>query len=124
VSGRLSPRRWLLAALPGLALAGCGHVVHVGSGATLQIALNEYRVTPQNVRAASGPLTIVVRNDGRLTHDLVISQDGRQAAATEPLGPGQTTDLVATLTPGRYLMASTILSDQALGAYGTLDVGH
>ena len=89
-----------------------------------EIALNEYRVTPQNVRAASGSLTIVVRNDGRLTHDLVISQGGRQAAATEPLGPGQTTDLVATLTPGRYLMASTILSDQALGAYGTLDVGH
>ena len=74
-------------------------------------------------RAASGPLTIVVHNDGRLTHDLVITQDGRQTASTEPLAPGQTTDLVATLTPGRYLMASTILSDQALGAYGTLDVG-
>jgi hypothetical protein len=99
-------------------------VARVGSGATLQIALNEYRVTPQDVRAGAGLLTIVVHNDGRLTHDLVITHDGRQTAATEPLAPGQTTDLVATLTPGHYLMASTILSDQALGAYGTLDVGH
>jgi hypothetical protein len=124
VSSRPSPRTWLLAWLPALALVGCGHVAHVGSGAVLQIALNEYRVMPQDVRAASGPLTIVVHNDGRLTHDLVITEDGRQAAATEPLAPGQTTDLVATLASGRYLMASTILSDQALGAYGTLDVGH
>ena len=54
----------------------------------------------------------------------MITQDGRQTAATEPLAPGQTTDLVTTLAPGRYLMASTILSDQALGAYGTLDVGR
>ncbi|HEX3834629.1 MAG TPA: hypothetical protein VHW04_21785 [Solirubrobacteraceae bacterium] len=124
MSGRPLPRTWLLAALPALALAGCGHVARVGPGATLQVALNEYRVTPQDVRAGSGPLTIVVHNDGRLTHDLVITQDGRQTAATEPLAPGQTTDLVTTLAPGRYLMASTILSDQALGAYGTLNVGQ
>jgi hypothetical protein len=124
VSGRPSPRTWLLAALPALVLAGCGHVARVGSGATLQIDLNEYRVTPQDVLAAPGPLTIVVHNDGRLTHDLAITQHGLQTAATVPLAPGQTTNLVTTLTPGRYLMASSILSDQALGAYGTLDVGH
>jgi hypothetical protein len=124
VSGRPSPRTLLLAAVPALALAGCGQVARVGSGATLQIALNEYRVTPQNVRAGAGLLTIVVHNDGRLTHDLVITENGRQTAATEPLAPGQTTDLVTTLTPGRYLMASAILSDEALGAYGTLNVGH
>jgi hypothetical protein len=124
VSGRRSPRTWLLAGLLAPALAGCGHVARVGSGATLQIDLNEYRVTPQDVRAASGPLTIVVHNDGRLTHDLVITQNGLPTAATEPLAPGQTTDLVTSLTPGRYLMASTVLSDQALGAYGTLNVGH
>jgi hypothetical protein len=63
-----------------------------------------------------------VHNYGRLTHDLVITRDGQQTAATEPLAPGQTADLVTTLSPGQYLMSSTILSDQALGAYGTLRV--
>jgi hypothetical protein len=107
-----------------LAIAGCGHVADTGSKspATLQVALNEYRVTPQDVRAPSGTVTFIVHNYGRLTHDLVINHDGEQVAATEPLAPGQTADLVATLTPGQYLMSSVILSDQALGAYGTLRI--
>jgi hypothetical protein len=94
----------------------------VGTGGTLQIALNEYRVTPQDVRAHTGLLTIFVHNYGRLTHDLVISLDGSVAASTKPIAPGQTAQLDAALAPGHYLMASSILSDQALGAYGTLIV--
>jgi hypothetical protein len=124
VSGRRSPRAGLTAALLALSLAGCGHVAIAsrGPGGTLQVALNEYRVTPQEVRAGAGTLTIVVHNYGRLTHDLVINRDGRQVAATDPLAPGQTSDLVTTLAPGQYLMSSTVLSDQALGVYGTLHI--
>jgi hypothetical protein len=124
VLGRRSPRRWSLAGLSALALAACGPVLHVGAGATVRIALNEYRVTPQDVQAAPGTLTLVVHNVGRLTHDLVITHDGRRTAATAPLAPGESTALVATVSSGRYLMSSSILSDQALGTYGTLDVGH
>ncbi len=110
------------AALVALAGAGCGRTASVGTGGTLQIALNEYRVTPQDVRAHTGLLTIFVHNYGRLTHDLVISLDGSVAASTKPIAPGQTAQLDAALAPGHYLMASSILSDQALGAYGTLIV--
>ena len=99
-------------------------MVNVGAGAPVQIALNEYRVTPQDIHAAPGTLTLVVHNVGRLTHDLVISRDGRRTAATDPVAPGQTTELVATVSSGKYLISSSILSDQALGAYGTLHVGH
>jgi len=104
------------------ALTGCGHVASVGSSGTLQIAVNEYRVTPQDVRVAPGLLVIEAHNYGRLTHDLVITEDGHAVASTEPIAPGQTADVAATLAPGRYLMASQIVSDQALGAYGTLRV--
>jgi hypothetical protein len=103
-------------------VVACGKTTTVGTGRTLQIALNEYRVTPQDIRAQTGLLTIFVHNYGRLTHDLVISLDGRAEAATPPIAPGQTTELDAALVPGHYLMASSILSDQALGAYGTLIV--
>jgi hypothetical protein len=116
------PLSLLAVALAALAVAGCGKTTRVGTGGTLQIALNEYRVTPQDVRAHTGLLTIFVHNYGRLTHDLVISQDGRVAASTKPIAPGQTEELDAALGPGHYLMASSILSDQALGAYGTLIV--
>ena len=124
MSGRRSPRAWLAAALAPLALAGCGHVATIagGSSSTLQVALNEYRVSPQDVRTRARTLTIVVHNYGRLTHDLVLNHDGQQVAGTLPLAPGQTAELVTTLAPGEYLMSSTLLSDQALGLYGTLHV--
>jgi hypothetical protein len=108
--------------LLGSALAGCGNTRQVGSTHILQVALTEYHVSPQSVRAPSGTLTIFVHNYGRLSHNLVISLDGRPEASTEPIPPGETTELIANLTPGKYQMASTILSDQALGAYGTLKV--
>ena len=112
----------LAAGLVALACAGCGTTTTAAAGGTLQVALNEYRVTPQDVHAHTGLLTIFVHNYGRLTHDLVISENGATILATKPIMPGQTEELDAALTPGQYLMASSILSDQALGAYGTLVV--
>jgi hypothetical protein len=122
VSGRRSPLAWLAATLVLFGFAGCGATTQVGSNGTLQLALNEYRVTPQDVHAGPEPLTIFVHNYGRLTHNLVISLDGQTEVSTKPIAPGQTAELDAVLAPGKYLMASTILSDTALGAYGTLDI--
>lgn len=103
-------------------LAGCGHTTQVQNNRTFQVALTEYHVSPQRVRAPAGTLTIFVHNYGRLSHNFVISSNGQADAATQPIPPGETSELLATLAPGNYLMSSTILSDQALGAYGTLIV--
>jgi hypothetical protein len=124
VSGTRSPLTLAAAALALLAAGGCGSTATVGSGRTLQVALSEYRLTPQDVRAGAGPLTILAHNYGRLTHDLAISLNGATVVSTAPIAPGQTAELDTYLSPGRYVMASTILSDQALGAYGTLDVAR
>jgi hypothetical protein len=103
-------------------LCGCGETHVVGSDRTLQVGLTEYHLTPQNVRTTAGGLTILVHNYGRLTHDLVLSLGGHPEGSTKPIAPGQTAALVITLAPGKYLLDSTILQDQALGAYGTLTV--
>ncbi|HEY8764547.1 MAG TPA: hypothetical protein VIM18_10165 [Solirubrobacteraceae bacterium] len=103
-------------------LTGCGHTLQVGSDHTLSVALTEYHLNPQSARVASGTLTIVVRNFGRLTHNLVISMNGQPAASTGPLAPGESAAITADLSAGSYQMASTSLSDQALGEYGTLTV--
>jgi plastocyanin len=108
--------------LLGSLLAGCGNTTQVSSAHILSVALTEYHVSPQSIRARAGTLTIFVHNYGRLSHNLVISEDGHPEASTQPIPPGETTELIANLTPGKYQMASTILSDQALGAYGTLKV--
>jgi hypothetical protein len=109
--------------LAALAVAGCGTTTSVGADRTLQVALSDFRVSPQDVHAATGLLTIDVHNYGRLTHDLVVSLGGQTMVASKPIAPGRSEELEAALAPGRYQMASSILSDQALGAYGTLTVG-
>ena len=105
-----------------LLAAGCASTTRVGSDRLFQVALTEYHVAPQSVSVPTGTVSIFVHNYGRLSHDLVISTGGQPLASTEPIPPGQTTELIASLRPGKYLMSSTILSDQALGAYGTLTV--
>jgi hypothetical protein len=106
------------------ALVGCSHTATVGTSRTIRVALSEYRVSPQSIRATPGLLTLVVENDGRLAHDLAVSSHGDIVGQTPPLQPGTRTYLVLTLGPGRYLMTSTLFSDQALGTYGTLTVTH
>lgn len=103
-------------------LAGCSTTTRVPADGTLRVALTEYHVQPQSVRAAAGLLMIVVHNYGRLSHNLVISQNGHPEASTKAIPPGQTTQLFTDLPPGHYVMASTILADQALGAYGSLTI--
>jgi len=107
------------------ALGGCAHTQVLHGTRTLYVGLTEYRLLPQSVRVTAGPLTVFAHNYGRLTHDLVISRGGQPAAATtRALWPGQTAEITLTVTPGTYLMASTILSDQTLGEYGTLRVSR
>ncbi len=124
--GALGARRTLtcaaVAAVLGLALAGCGHTAGVGADRTLRVALKEYGVVPQNVQASAGQLTIIVHNVGKMTHNLVISQGSQRIDGTPPIWPGTVSVLSVNLAPGSYTLTSTLFSDQALGASGTLTV--
>jgi plastocyanin len=116
------PRRRLALALCACAAAGCASTATVGGGRVLHLGVTEYRLKPDSVRMSAGVLTIVVHNYGRLTHNLAVSSAGQTEASTKPLWPGQSASLTLNLAPGHYQLASTLLSDQALGAYGTLTV--
>jgi hypothetical protein len=104
------------------ALAGCTRTHVVGAVPTLRVALTEYRINPQRVLAHAGQLTLLVHNYGRRTHDLELSLGGVSAGGSKPIQPGAFQKVIVYLVPGHYRMASTILTDEALGAYGTLDV--
>jgi hypothetical protein len=105
-----------------LAVCACGQTEIVGARRTLRLGLTEYRLRPQRVEAPAGQLTILVHNDGRLTHNLAVSSAGRAASSTQPIPPGGSAELVLNLRRGQYLTASTILYDRDLGIYGTLVV--
>jgi plastocyanin len=102
--------------------AGCGTTKVLAAGRQLTVALTEYRLSPQNVQIDAGPVTISVHNYGRLTHNLVILQDGRPQESLPSLQPGASEQQTVFLPAGRYILASTVQSDQALGVYGTLIV--
>ncbi len=104
------------------ALAGCGHTRDVGSDRSVRVALTEYRLNPQDVAVSTGTLTMLIHNYGRLTHNLVVSENGTSIASTRGIPPGGEAELDLSLAPGTYLMTSTIQSDQALGQYGTITV--
>ena len=122
VANRLLLKGAASAALVTIA-AGCSHTLAVGAARTLRLALTEYRVVPQSVVAEPGQLTLIVANDGRLTHNLAITSAGKVLDQTPPIPPGASTELIISLPRGSYVMTSTLFSDQALGEYGTLTVG-
>lgn len=103
-------------------LIGCGRTELVGANRVVRVALTEYRMNPERIKASAGQLTFLVHNYGRLTHDLAVSHNGKPVGSTPPLAPGRASSLTITLAKGNYLMDSTILSDQDLGIYGSLIV--
>jgi len=109
-------------AVAATASAACGRTTAVGGDRTLRVAVTEYRLIPQHARVSAGLLIIVLHNYGRLTHNLAVSSGGTMVASTDPVAPGGSYELNLDLAPGRYTLASTLLSDQVLGAYGSLTV--
>src|SRR5579862_5532002 len=98
-----------------LAAGACTNTVVVRHGRVLELAVGEYRLAPQSVRIAAGLLTIVVHNEGRLAHNLAVSEDGQLVGETSPILPGRVAYLPIDLSPGTYVIASTLFSDQVLG---------
>ena len=80
--GLMSPARSALVALAAVAgtagavalLGGCGDdsKAVVDRDATLRLRVDEFRITPENVRTRAGRVHLVVRNTGRLTHNVAV----------------------------------------------------
>lgn len=121
--GRRRPLALLALGIMAWGPSGCSDTQSLRPGRTLQVALTEYRLVPQSVRVSAGELTIVAHNYGRLTHNLVVTRGTETTGETKPIPPGHSAELALAVSPGKYLMASTMLADQALGEYGTLIVG-
>jgi hypothetical protein len=119
---RLTPAT-LAALLVGGLLTGCGAAHHSSRDGTLNVSVNEWRLTPGTADAGPGPLLIVVHNSGRLAHNLVLSRGGVRVSFTPPIMPGQSAELGTTVQRGSYQLLSSMVDDQATGVYGTLHVG-
>lgn len=119
-----------VAALAPLLLVGCGGVRTTRvTGHTLALTLGEYRIVPQTASVPPGPLRIVACNRGMLTHNVALQRgtldSGERTTLTDipTLLPGKCGSVrTQPLTPGRYLLASTVGNQAVLGVAATLIV--
>ena len=121
-----------LAALA-LALTACGDDGQFKTDRPiLRLSLDQYRIVPQNIVVKQGRMKFVVRNTGRLTHNLVIQRPPKEidGKPTEVAGgrvksmqPGEAAQPIkVTLKRGTYRLVCTIANHDDLGQYGKLVV--
>lgn len=111
-------------ALVVLALTGCGGG---GTSATVRagvvdVTLDEYSVAPQTIHAHPGPLTFVVRNGGRLAHNLRLRRGMTIVGGIGTIRPGVTARVTLTLHRGTYTTLCSVNRHETLGEHGTVIV--
>jgi plastocyanin len=122
----------LLLVTAALAVAGCGDVAYTRApDRRVEVRLDEYRVLPEHIQVTAGRITLVARNTGRLTHNLVVVQfdrplgdeeEKRYGEPTKTLFSGETGSTTVDLEPGKYRLICTISNHDNLGQYAELKV--
>lgn len=98
---------------------------------TIQVRLGEYWIKPQRIIVNAGQIHLVAQNDGRLTHNLIVEEEGAEIG-TEPrlygrtptLHPGELGTEVRSfsLKPGTYRLVCSIGNHENLGQFAELKV--
>ena len=64
---------------------------------------------------APGTYEITLTNEGDSTHDLVVERDGEDVAASEQIGPGETSTFEVTLEEGEYVFYCSVGNHRSMG---------
>jgi len=90
----------------------------------VEVALTEFRFTPDPIQTPAGRMTLHLMNDGRAGHDFtILSADGHHRLARSSLiAPGATAALMVTLPAGTYEVICTQPGHQEAGMQAVLDV--
>lgn len=124
-------RRFALAlALCSLLAAGCGgdedgggRTVTVPANAKLRVVADEYSFDPAAiVLDGAGTLTVTLRNDGSLAHNLRVFRNGEEVGGTPTFPAGRSDSARLNLEHGNYELLCTVGDHAELGMKGTLRV--
>ena len=126
---RSAPLLVVLCALAG-ALTGCGDDKPLPVlNRTIGLKLDEYRIRPQAVSAPAGDLRLIVRNQGKLTHNVAIETIPKDPEdkptvlfRTDTVHPGERAETRVDLRRGHYRLICLIANHSYLGQFGTLVV--
>jgi plastocyanin len=64
---------------------------------------------------APGTYEVTLTNEGGATHDLVVERDGEDVAASEQIGPGESSTFEVTLEEGEYVFYCSVGNHRSMG---------
>jgi plastocyanin len=122
-------RSALTLALWSLLVAGCGdedqpgRTVTAPADAKLRVAADEYSFDPSTiVLKGAGTLTLNLRNEGSLAHNLKLFKGDEEVGGTPTLPAGESKSTRLNLEHGSYRMVCTVGDHEQLGMRGTIEV--
>jgi plastocyanin len=100
-----------------------GRTVTAPANAKLRVVGNEYSFDPSTiVLQGAGTLTLTLRNDGALAHNLRLFRGEEELDGTPTLPAGAADSTRLNLEHGSYRMVCTVGDHEELGMTGTLRV--
>ncbi|MDP9136512.1 MAG: cupredoxin domain-containing protein [Actinomycetota bacterium] len=110
----------ILLALP----AGCGGDEPTATVRDDRVAvrIQDFRYTPQTIRASAGNLRFTLTNRGRLAHTFRVSRANTTIAKVSSLLPGDRASKRVRVRKGEYRFFCALSNHEELGMYGTLIV--
>ena len=100
--------------------AGAGIGTGAGAATMIDVNLSEFAITPKELAAPPGPITIRVHNTGSMEHNFAIKGVGR---TSRNLKPGETLTLdLAKVPEGHYDTLCEVPGHEGSGMKGTLAV--
>jgi plastocyanin len=82
---------------------------------TLEVSSVDFSYELTEDTFAPGTYEITLTNEGDSTHDLVVERDGEDVAASEQIGPGESSTFEVTLEEGDYVFYCSVGNHRSMG---------
>ena len=82
---------------------------------TIEVASVDFSFELAEDTLAPGTYEITLTNEGGATHDLVVERDGEDVAASDQIGPGESSTFEVTLEEGEYVFYCSVGNHRSMG---------
>ncbi len=86
-----------------------------GQGGTLAVSSVDFAFEMEEDSFSPGTYEITLTNEGSASHDLVVERDGEDVAASDVIGPGETSTFEVTLEEGEYVFYCSVGNHRGMG---------
>ena len=82
---------------------------------TIEVSSVDFSFELAEDTLAPGTYEITLTNEGDATHDLVVERDGEDVAASDQIGPGESSTFEVTLEEGEYVFYCSVGNHRSMG---------